>query len=81
MPRKALSTHTTPETGTYRPSSGARDRLQKARGVPASWLLSQAREKRIPHHKLGHYVRFDIDALIQWLDQTRVDPTPRHRPR
>lgn len=51
----------------------------KLLGVPASWLLAQARAKRVPHHKLGHYVRFDLDELIRWLDETRTDPTPGTR--
>lgn len=43
-------------------------------GVPHTWLLAQARAGRIPHHRLGHYVRFDIDDLRQWLDETRSGP-------
>ncbi len=53
----------------------------KLLGVPPSWLLAQARERRLPHHKLGHYVRFDLDELIAWLDETRVQPTPQTRRR
>jgi excisionase family DNA binding protein len=48
----------------------------KLLGVPPSWLLAQARERRVPHHKLGHYVRFDLDELIAWLDETRISPDP-----
>jgi excisionase family DNA binding protein len=44
-------------------------------GVPASWLLAQARENKIPHHRLGHYVRFDLDELNQWLQETKQNPT------
>jgi len=40
-------------------------------GVPHTWLLAQAREGRIPHHRLGHYVRFNPDDLKEWLAQTR----------
>lgn len=32
--------------------------------VDASWLLRQAREGRIPHVKLGRYVRFDPRELV-----------------
>ena len=49
----------------------------KLLGVPATWLQAQARQQRIPHHKLGHYVRFDLDELITWLEQTKVTPRPR----
>ncbi|HEX3854968.1 MAG TPA: helix-turn-helix domain-containing protein, partial [Polyangiaceae bacterium] len=50
----------------------------KLLGVPYTWLLTQARERKIPHHRLGHYVRFDPDELKQWLSETRieVDPLP-----
>ena len=44
-------------------------------GVPYTWLLAQAREGRIPHHRLGHYVRFDPDDLKEWLAETRSMPT------
>jgi excisionase family DNA binding protein len=34
--------------------------------VPPSWVLAQARAGRIPHLKLGRYVRFDADELDSW---------------
>ena len=43
-------------------------------GVPHTWLLAQARAGRIPHHRLGHYVRFDADDLQAWLRETRSGP-------
>jgi len=43
-------------------------------GVPYTWLLSQARAGKIPHHRLGHYVRFDPDELSQWLGENRIEP-------
>jgi hypothetical protein len=55
------------------PLVGASD-AAKLLGVPPTWLLAQARARRVPHHKLGHYVRFDLDELINWLDQTKIDP-------
>jgi excisionase family DNA binding protein len=82
---------------TTAPSTGARERLQKARsvsagnplvdaedaatllGVPATWLLAQARAGHIPHQKLGHYVRFDIDRLIAWLEQNETQTRARSR--
>lgn len=39
--------------------------------VPPSWLLRQARAGRIPHVKLGHYTRFDPDALDAWVANQR----------
>lgn len=35
-------------------------------GVPASWVLAEARADRIPHVRLGRYVRFDADELALW---------------
>jgi excisionase family DNA binding protein len=46
-------------------------------GVPHTWLLAQAREGRIPHHRLGHYVRFNPDDLKEWLHETRSTPHGR----
>jgi excisionase family DNA binding protein len=43
-------------------------------GVPHTWLLAQARERRIPHHRLGHYVRFNPTDLGEWLRETRSMP-------
>jgi len=34
--------------------------------VPASWMLAQARGGRVPHVRLGHYVRFNRDELLAW---------------
>ncbi len=42
-------------------------------GVPYTWLLAQARAGKIPHHRLGHYVRFDPNDLHEWLRETRGD--------
>jgi len=49
----------------------------KLLGVPHTWLLAQARAGRIPHHRLGHYVRFNPEDLANWLADTRLGP-PRH---
>ncbi len=45
-------------------------------GVPHTWLLAQARAGRIPHHRLGHYVRFSADDLKGWLAENRITPSP-----
>jgi excisionase family DNA binding protein len=44
-------------------------------GVPHTWLLAQARAGRIPHHRLGHYVRFNAHDLGRWLADTRSGPS------
>lgn len=35
-------------------------------GVPTSWVLAEARRNRIPHVRLGKYVRFEPDGLTAW---------------
>jgi len=45
-------------------------------GVPPSWLLAQARVGRLPHHRLGHYVRFSAEDLREWLSENRITPDP-----
>jgi excisionase family DNA binding protein len=49
-------------------------------GVPASWLLAQARAGRIPHHRLGHYVRFSGADLRDWLRENRIEPESNGSP-
>jgi excisionase family DNA binding protein len=40
--------------------------------VPATWVLAEARADRIPHVRLGRYVRFDAAELqIWWLSRRR----------
>jgi excisionase family DNA binding protein len=48
-------------------------------GVPHTWLLAQARAGRVPHHRLGHYVRFNPQDLASWLQETRIGPPARDR--
>jgi excisionase family DNA binding protein len=36
--------------------------------VPKSWVLAEARADRIPHIRLGRYVRFDPDRLREWWE-------------
>lgn len=35
--------------------------------VPKTWLLREARADRIPHIRLGRYVRFDPEEIRAWL--------------
>lgn len=43
-------------------------------GVPPSWLLRQAREDKVPHVRLGKYVRFDSADLEAWLPTIKRGP-------
>src|SRR5262249_46213386 len=42
--------------------------------VPHTWILEQARHDRIPHVRLGRYVRFDADALLAWARKRARGP-------
>jgi excisionase family DNA binding protein len=46
--------------------------------VPKSWVLEQARQDRIPHVRLGHYVRFELDELRAWARSQRRGPVTQH---
>ncbi|OJU83504.1 MAG: hypothetical protein BGO11_13360 [Solirubrobacterales bacterium 70-9] len=46
--------------------------------VPKTWILAEARAGRIPHRRLGRYVRFDTEELLEWVDGNRhFGPRPR----
>ena len=32
-------------------------------GVHATWLLKRARENRVPHYRIGKYIRFDVTEI------------------
>ena len=66
-----------PEPRRFTPLIDARA-ASELLGVPYTWLLAQARERRIPHHRLGHYVRFNPDDLRDWLNETRSMPRDAH---
>jgi excisionase family DNA binding protein len=42
--------------------------------VPKSWVLAEARAGRIPHVRLGRYVRFEPEALRAWWRERRQGP-------
>jgi excisionase family DNA binding protein len=47
------------------------EQAAKLLAVPRSWVLAEARADRIPHVRLGRYVRFDADEIAAWW-QTRA---------
>ncbi|MDX6436761.1 MAG: Helix-turn-helix domain [Gaiellaceae bacterium] len=48
-------------------------------GVPASWLLGEARSGRVPHVRLGRYVRFARADLLEWVDARKQGSPPLRR--
>ena len=47
--------------------------------VPATWVLAEARADRIPHVRLGRYVRFDAGELQAWWLARRRGPWRSNR--
>jgi excisionase family DNA binding protein len=45
--------------------------------VPRSWVLAEARADRIPHVRLGRYVRFEAAELEAWWQARRKGPRAR----
>jgi len=43
-------------------------------GVPKTWVLAEARADRIPHVRLGRYVRFEPVELEEWWQARRRGP-------
>ena len=43
-------------------------------GVSVRHVRRLVSERRIPFHKWGRLLRFDIDDVNAWLDNTRVEP-------
>lgn len=56
--------------GTLIDSAQAADLL----GVPKTWVLAEARADRIPHVRLGRYVRFEAEQLEAWWQARRRGP-------
>lgn len=42
--------------------------------VPKSWVLAEARAARIPHIRLGRYVRFQGSQLQSWWQEREQGP-------
>ncbi len=43
-------------------------------GVPKTWVLAEARADRIPHIRLGRYVRYEASELEAWWQARRRGP-------
>ena len=40
--------------------------------VPISWLYARTRTGEIPHLKIGKYVRFDAEKVMQWIIKQNI---------
>ncbi len=37
--------------------------------VPESWVYSRSRKNTIPVLRIGKYIRFDLDSILEWATQ------------
>lgn len=47
--------------------------MAKRLDVPVSWLYSRTRTGEIPHLKLGKYVKFRPEEVMDWLRKQNED--------
>lgn len=47
------------------------DEVAQRLSVPKSWVYKQVATRSIPFVKIGRYVRFEPDAITQWLEGRR----------
>jgi excisionase family DNA binding protein len=50
------------------------DQAAELLNVPRRWIYTEARYDRIPHIRLGKYVRFDRDELLAWARARQRGP-------
>jgi excisionase family DNA binding protein len=41
--------------------------------VTPAWVYAESRRHRIPHIRLGRYIRFRREALLRWIEQIEAD--------
>jgi excisionase family DNA binding protein len=69
------------ETDPLDPQAGDGDLLTAAEvaawlRVTPAWVYSETRRDRIPHVRLGRYVRYRREALEHWVERIEAAPTP-----
>src|SRR5437879_5414116 len=43
------------------------DELAHKLKVPVSWVYEQSRQGKLPTHRIGKYIRFDLDEVLKSL--------------
>ena len=41
------------------------EQLAEKLKIPVSWVYEQSRQKKIPTHRLGRYIRFDLREVLE----------------
>jgi excisionase family DNA binding protein len=50
------------------------EELARHLGVSVRHIRRLVSERRIPFHKWGRLLRFDVDEVVEWLDTVRTSP-------
>ena len=48
--------------------------LSKEIGISPGGIYHWVSQKKIPYIKIGRNVRFDIEAIREWLEKKKVEP-------
>jgi excisionase family DNA binding protein len=51
------------------------EELAENLGLDESWIYTKTRTKEIPHIKLGKYLRFSENSILEWLDSHKQGPS------
>lgn len=46
--------------------------MAKKLDLPVSWLYARTRTDEIPHYKIGKYVKFDAERVMQWIEKQNL---------
>ncbi len=49
--------------------------------VKESWVRQETRADRLPHLRLGRYVRYERAEVLAWLEGQRAGQWRRHEPK
>lgn len=79
LPIPAHSTDVPPLNN--RPPGGllTSDEVAALLGVTTAWVYDRARKRRIPHLRLGRYIRFRREALDAWIEEVEASSCESHR--
>ena len=51
--------------------------MAKKLDVPVSWIYSRTRTNEIPHFKIGKYVKFDLNQVMDWIKNQNLNTEER----
>ncbi len=44
--------------------------------ISVNTVYSWAYQRKIPYHKIGRLVKFDLIKINKWLEDRKIDPAP-----